>query len=293
MRGEKSISIKMQLNGRLGNQLFLWAYAHELWDVYNVPVRPFSDKFHFPIGNPTVFDDAAMLCPGVLPQTRSDFSGFVLKSLDKIASQNSSTAATIENLLKIQRQKDAYELPELKSKPNMVTGYYINASMVSRNSAHLLEHLKHKFTELPKLNDEYRDLLTMEYEAIHIRRGDYTKLSNTFGLLDSSWYERNLRRKKPLVVATDDLPGSSEVIKALSPEYILDPSKVSPWQTMSILGSARRLIMANSTFSWWAGYIGSHNGAEVVFPSPFYKSEPWRNRVLEFESCLPANSSFE
>lgn len=293
MRGEKSISIKMQLNGRLGNQLFLWAYAHELWDVYNVPIRPFSDKFHFPIGNSTVFDDASMLCQGVLPRSRSDFSGLILKSLDKLAAHKGSIATTIENLIKIQRQKDAYEMPELKFKPNIVTGYYINASMVSRNAEHLLEHLKHKFTELPKLDEQYRDLLTMKYEAIHIRRGDYTKLSKTFGLLDLNWYERNIGRKYPLVVATDDLSGSSEVIKALSPEYILDPSRVSPWQTMSILGSAQRLIMANSTFSWWAGYIGSHNGAEVVFPSPFYKSEPWRNKVLEFESCIPANSSFE
>lgn len=258
-----------------------------------MPIQPFSDKFHFPIGNSTVFDETAMLCEGVLSQTRSDFSGLILKSLDKIESRPNSCATKIENLLKIQRQKDAYNLPELNSRPNIVTGYFINASMVFRHSEHLLAHLKQKFSELPRLDDKYCDLSKMDYDAIHIRRGDYAKLSNTFGLLDSSWYERNLTRKIPLVVATDDLLGSSEIINALRPEYILDPSKVSPWQTMSILGSARRLVMANSTFSWWAGYFGSQNGAEVIFPRPFYKSEPWRNKVLEFEGCISVDSSFE
>jgi hypothetical protein len=283
----------MQLNGRLGNQLFLWAYAHELASVFEDSVQPFIDQFHFSKDEQTIFNDKALLCERVLPLIKSDFSGFLLKVLDKLESQRNPLAQLFETRLGFSRQRDAFILQQLEKKPTLVTGYFINAEMVSSNSNHLLSHLSRKFEEIHLQKTKFSELIDLDYEAIHIRRGDYKTLINTFGLLDLDWYQQNLSRKNPLVIATDDLAGSREIIKKLRPDFLLDPEEVSPWQTLKILSSSKRLIMANSTFSWWAGYIASEKDNEVIFPKPFYKSEPWKNEVLEFPKSITKLSSFE
>jgi hypothetical protein len=283
----------MQLNGRLGNQLFLWAYAHELAKKFNVPVQPFRDRFHFSRGISTIFSEGTLLCENVLPLADSDSLGFILKVLDKIDSHDRVLAKKLEQVLNFERQRDAYELASIKKKPTVVTGYFINAKMVTDNSSHLMKHVEMKFDQLSDEKTYYPELHGLEYDAIHIRRGDYKSLSDTFGLLDLNWYMRNLDGKKPLVIATDDLEGSAEIIKSLNPDFVLDPKYVSPWQTLKILSTAKCLVLANSTFSWWAGYIGAEKGNSVVFPRPFYKSEPWRNDVLEFSGINPEIASFE
>ena len=283
----------MQLNGRLGNQLFLWAYAHELAKKFDVQVQPFRDRFHFSSGDSTIFSEGTLLCENVLPLADSDCLGFILKVLDKIDSRDRVLAKHVEQVLNFERQRDAYELTNIKRRPTLVTGYFINAKMVTENSSHLMKHIKMKFDQLSDEKSHCPELYGLEYDAVHIRRGDYKSLSETFGLLDLSWYQRNLDRKKPLVIATDDLEGSAEIIKSLNPDFVLDPRYVSPWQTLKILSTAKRLVLANSTFSWWAGYIGAENGNRVIFPRPFYKSEPWRNEVLEFSGINPEIASFE
>jgi hypothetical protein len=120
---------------------------------------------------------------------------------------------------------------------------------------------------------------------------EYDKVSNYPEQLSKS--QLDLDGKKPLVIATDDLEGSAEIIKSLNPDFVLDPKYVSPWQTLKILSTAKCLVLANSTFSWWAGYISAEKGNSVVFPKPFYKSEPWRNDVLEFSGINPEIASFE
>jgi hypothetical protein len=37
------------------------------------------------------------------------------------------------------------------------------------------------------------------------------------------------------------------------------------------MSNAKLLATANSTLSWWGGYLGIRNGNSVIFPSPFFR----------------------
>lgn len=282
----------MHVSGRLGNQLFEWSFAHELANRFQSEIQPVIDSRHFSLHQESIFTDLELLCDSIRIQENSEIAGLTFSILDKISALKLLKTKSAEVYLGISRQSDAYILQEITRRPRLVSGFYINSSHVSSNSSHLYQHLRSKFESL-RLSEKIQQNIGSEpFQAIHIRRGDFITMKETFGLLNLDWYANNIRRDLPLVVATDDLEGSREIIDALKPAHVLDPETYSPWETLGILASARRLVMANSTFSWWAGFCSVQAGNLAIFPKPFYRSEPWKNELLYFPGFSEARSSF-
>jgi hypothetical protein len=285
--------IKMQVSGRLGNQLFEWSFAHHLSKQFNMPIQPVIDSRHFSETQMSIFSDSNFVCAQVRPQIRQDSVGNFLAMLDKMSSSFPKQTERIEKLLQVSRQRDAYILSKHLAPPKLVTGFFINSSHVSENSSHLFGHLKQKF-QAGDLNAKLQSLLKGEpFQAVHIRRGDFIPLKNTFGLLSSHWYSKHLDSDLPLVLATDDVDGSSSLINQLKPTITLHPKEWNAWDTLGILSQAKKLILANSTFSWWAGFCAVQNGNTCIAPKPFYKSEPCKDSNLKFEGFEWMPSFFE
>ena len=48
--------------------------------------------------------------------------------------------------------------------------------------------------------------------------------------------------------------------------------------TFNILSNATNMIMSNSTFSWWAAYLGS-NKSVIVAPSKWYNNNLFSSEI--------------
>jgi hypothetical protein len=46
---------------------------------------------------------------------------------------------------------------------------------------------------------------------------------------------------------------------------------------------AKSLVTSNSTFSWWAGFLATTRGGEVVAPSPWTRTPVYGNNYLNFD----------
>ncbi len=118
--------------------------------------------------------------------------------------------------------------------------------------------------------------------AVHIRRGDYATESNAryHGVLGRDYYnsalawlfERN--RVEKIFVFTDEpdsLPKDS--ISWPAPCTVLNPPSASrSIESLLAMSKARSIITANSSFSWWAGWLGSlRRGSSVLAPYPWFK----------------------
>jgi hypothetical protein len=124
--------------------------------------------------------------------------------------------------------------------------------------------------------------------VIHIRRGDYKPLKKTIGILGSEYYRNALRALEeknagaPVWLFTDDLQGAEQVIGGLDTEFdqIVSPdTELSAAETMLLMSEAPSIIIANSTFSWWAAYLGS-NSREVIAPSPWYRANSIKDELI-------------
>jgi hypothetical protein len=96
-----------------------------------------------------------------------------------------------------------------------------------------------------------------------------------YGLLDADWYLTNSDRTLPTVVVTDDKNTSQDLIAAIGECLVLGPDEADPVQALAIMANSNHLVAANSTLSWWGGFMVAKRGYSVVYP--FTETEAHRD----------------
>lgn len=119
------------------------------------------------------------------------------------------------------------------------------------------------------------------WTAIHVRSGDYV-LANEYakhGVLENDYYRSAFAKlgnevsRGRLVVFSDSLDGAEPVREALGGvevELIAPPTESTPIESLILMSRASNIVCANSTFSWWAAFIGNREGRNVVLPRRWF-----------------------
>ena len=276
-----------QLSGRLGNQLFEWAFAHKLAFYYDAPVTLFHDRFH--LSNPG--DDltgSGYICGHQIRVSQANTTGLILKILD-YSSNYIRDIANFTKKLGILRSDNSFLLPNLtKSRPRVISGFCINKLVVEEFEKELEEDL----CQILK-NVEFLLPSDFNYQVIHIRKGDYLTTDTSYGVLTADYYLRNLGPEKISVVVTDDVDGAPEIVSRIQPNYVFTPNNSTAWETLKIMQQSNRLLMANSTLSWWGGFLAARRGSHVISPDPFYsRLDEKTNDLLQAKYFNPSKSEF-
>ena len=280
------MTIRFHLGGRLGNQLFQWAFAHVVSDRYGNEVLPVYDCFHNP-NTSTSKDLLSDICEHWQEPKQKNLLGFILKILDKIGSKV-PTYQLICFIFSINRTLTSYTLPTLPKKaPNVFTGFFINADVVRDNENTIFDELWNKIRRI-ELTLELPDL----YQAVHVRRGDFADYADSYGLISPEFYERNIDRNLPIVLCTDSIEDSMDVIASIDPEIVLGPSESNAWQVLRIMAQAEHVVLSNSTLSWWGGFLAAKKGGRVIQPQPFYKEVSDYSNQLDFKLFQPQPAVF-
>jgi len=122
--------------------------------------------------------------------------------------------------------------------------------------------------------------------VIHVRIGDYQPLRQTFGILSGGYYKSAINkidknRIYPIWLFSDEVESASEIldqagiaeIKVISP-----PVGTSPAESLMLMSYAKRIILGNSSFSWWAARLGDRDKV-VVYPEPWFKNSRIPNEM--------------
>lgn len=117
--------------------------------------------------------------------------------------------------------------------------------------------------------------------VIHVRHGDYASPqgANTHGVLDEDYYMRALDAVNPHseaeAVIYSDSPEAAEslrllVAKRCETRIAENPAAARPIEVLVTMADCEAIICANSTFSWWAAYLGDSPGRTVVVPKQWF-----------------------
>ena len=116
--------------------------------------------------------------------------------------------------------------------------------------------------------------------ALHVRRGDYIKLKNLYGLLDSSYYLRAIKRLQSMKVDgriwvfSDDIVEAKQLLEAVLPSnthWVIAPETSDAAESLILMSHATANIIANSTFSWWGAALNYKN-PPVIVPKKWFQN---------------------
>lgn len=190
------------------------------------------------------------------------------------------------------------DLSKVKSvtKPlKYIDGNFENADLLPKKPKllSLLEFPKHKSDWFAALETE---LTRKSVIAVHVRRGDYLNFPEIYDVLTPAYYRRGIDELVQKIgdsevwLFSDDVNGAIEWLgnDFKSVRAIETPRATRPGEVMRLISLARGIVTANSTFSWWAAYLGFINDStkEVVIPAQYFSYQSKLENGLAIKSWI-------
>ncbi len=271
--------MRIHTAGRLGNKLFSWAFAHYLAGN--------TEKVQLITEYPLLESDSFVSeCDHVVTKqiglTLRLKKRFFFKFYYKFPNRR-------EFVSKIFRATTEPELYNFYGAHDYF-GFFQKFSYVDEFSETIVDELRLflSLVEMPKTFVSWLD--GGFYQCFHVRRGDYLLPENSgYGLLDIDWYLTNSHPTLPTVVVTDDKTTSQDLIAAMGECLVLGPDEANPVQALAIMVNSNHLVAANSTLSWWGGFMVAKRGYPVVYP--FTETEAHRD--INSPLFILRNGTFE
>lgn len=156
--------------------------------------------------------------------------------------------------------------------------------------------------ESPWLREQSELLKSKNVLAVHVRRGDYVPLKNSFGILSIEYYRQalsELRDQKmdwdEVWVFSDEPKKARVLMEDFGDEheirFIDPPDGTNALESLVLFSRADLGVIANSTFSWWACFLAKEMKA-VVAPDKWFLAKEDPNLLIP-EGWLKVKSVWE
>jgi hypothetical protein len=136
------------------------------------------------------------------------------------------------------------------------------------------------------LSDMSKECYSLALEAaiikpimVHVRRGDYKNLSNSFGVLSNEYYvqalaeARKLLPQNPIWLFSDEVDIAVEIFSSTQlkiDRVIYDQDLLDATESLYLMTRCAGHVVANSTFSWWGAAL-SKSSEIVIAPNPWFR----------------------
>ena len=124
--------------------------------------------------------------------------------------------------------------------------------------------------------------------CIHIRRGDYLKVSEVYGgICTTEYYEEALKRMEAWIpdchffVFTNDVPWVKENYKKSNLTIVEGNDEDAGYIDMYLMTKCKHYILANSSFSWWGCYLNPSDKKKVIAPKKWANNKDDRDIYWE------------
>ena len=299
------ITIKMK--GRLGNQLFQYAFAKELAERTNdkdiVIDWEYVDSRH--IQNDDGWEDS-------LKDFQTNYT-IGKGEINFIQSMLWEITQIVEKLTwKMGKWLNrSFEIPSIWAKFISVFGVYYYRNGYIELSMYPITKNKiiYGYFESPKyfsgVDDIIRNEITPKYPTIKgnqdllkkieekesicltIRRGDFYTEENSeiYGVCNENYYYQGIKYIKTIypdaivVVFSDDIKWAKDNIRIDGEVYF--ESGIDPlWEKVRLMASCKHFVISNSTFSWWVQHLSSNPNKIVIAPS-VWRKDGKKNDIFE------------
>jgi hypothetical protein len=260
--------IQVLIRGGMGNQMFQVAFAKALAIRFQAELELVDMS-----SNARVERNWSLSCFGLEPKLISKKLKFFI--LLRILVQRIFLRFSPEVSLGVLIEQEEFSPPrECKYPPNLVSGYWQCRKCFEKYS----DDIK-KFFTFPELPANFDITLQIRNQspsvAIHIRRGDYSddSIARSIHLVCTpEWYSdawNSLRKQLGechAIVYSDDVDWVKSNVLLEGNVFYSDNEDSAEWFDMASMSKCDHFIISNSTYSWWAAFLGATSESIVIAP---------------------------
>jgi hypothetical protein len=274
--------VAVKLSGGLGNQLFQYAAGRALSDKLNAKL--FFDKSFF-LKSPNrkyVLDQFNIIHSSV---TKNEIIVSFLNRKQGFFDLFKNESEIIKGSpFKFMENEFSYNKDfEILKSPVFLEGYWQSEKYFKNISEHLKSELTLRLPLDVKLNNLMNKIKSSNSVAIHLRRGDYIankEINAIHGICEDDYYLKAMEKLKQTESEIFPLIFSDEIEIAINFQKKIGIGLVVSTEVMAndseeffLMSSCKHFIIANSTFSWWAAWLGSYDAKIVFAPRKWFNDE--------------------
>ena len=144
------------------------------------------------------------------------------------------------------------------------------------------KHVKKDIVTAFNVKREHIDTIPSEIKKfcalsnfVHVRKGDYLATNGFHPTFDYSFYIQALGKQEKVSIFSDDVEWCRKLQKMLEDlgceVLLVSDHGLSDAQEFHLMTTCQGAVISNSTFSWWAAYLGPHQrNQRVVAPKVWF-----------------------
>lgn len=269
--------IRIVLLGRLGNNLFQYALGRVLAEKHGVPLALDASWFNAEGWN-------EVKCLRDLPGPAAGHARIVRRCSPAARALRKFTGLhywQLRGVPELREREDDHgfdgrflEAPA----DSLLFGYFQTPRYFQELEPSLREELRTAGLGLETGREELAgNLLSPGSVAVHVRRGDYAG-SPLLEVCGMDYYSEAMRRLR------ETLPAPRFYIFSDDPAWCASnftgddivvttggSARQSPLVDLHLMSLARHHVIANSSYSWWAAWLGKKPGQRVLMPSEWFR----------------------
>lgn len=262
----------IRLNGGLGNQLFQYSLGCALKEKYGVQIKydeslVKKDKLR-ECGIEYFVDDY---------EKTTKLENIIWKVMSKLSKGKGFGICT---------EKEYFLHEEILPQYRFLNGYWQNTKYFEDIRPRLIEQITYRGELNEKQIDIIESMQKVNSVAVHIRRGDYLKLSEVYAVAGLEYYSKameyfnNQDANCVFYMFSDDISWCKENFGERNNIIYIDQKiSNSPYIDFELMRYCRNYIIANSTFSWWASWLSKTETQTMIAPSKWFHVEKTQNRI--------------
>lgn len=263
-----------RITGGLGNQMFQYAAGLALASRHQAPlILDISGYEEYPLRTfdlPEVFDiEPEIATLKILQSFLPEKQNRLYRKLHPAPHGGKTTF----------REPHFHVTEQFHSLPDFtyLDGYWQSEQYFSE----IKEEIRSQFKLNVNLSAEQQQLLEEisihESVAVHVRRGDYVsdaKANSYHGLLTPAYYEGAIKELRAIQPETrffffsDDIAWVRENFADVENAHFSD--EYEQQIDLLLMKSCKHQIIANSSFSWWGGWLNENPGKKVIAPAQWF-----------------------
>jgi hypothetical protein len=173
--------------------------------------------------------------------------------------------------IKYVHHEQGFHFQEINYKKDLkLHGYFQSEKYFSKDKKKIktLFNIDKKTKELIK--EKYGDILNLKTCSIHIRRTDYTWLSNFHTVLDMEYFNKSMSyfdKDTTFLIFSDDINWCKN--NFLGDNFIFIEGNLD-YVDLWLMSLCKNNIIANSSFAWWGAYLNNNKNKKVICPKNWF-----------------------